>query len=202
VKNFCKDKVVLDVGRLGQDIDYKNPNWIHNQVKKVSKSVVGVDINESEIEKIKKLGYDICHFTQLDKSKTFDVVLMLDVIGHVDNPVEFLNYYKSFLKLKGKLIITTPNANRVINSIFILLNNDYPINYEHTFWFCPKTFLELVRRVNGLKPVAFYWIKNYDHYHKNKASLKRKIVFNIIRILGHLRSNLFPNFMFVLEKIK
>lgn len=197
IEKICKDKYVLDVGCVGQDINYSNPNWIHNQVKKVSKSLIGVDINTEGIESINKLGFEAYHYNELDSSKRFDILLMLDVVEHVHNPVEFLEDYKKFLKEDGKIVITTPNSNRAINFINIFFTNDYSLNYEHTFWFCPKTFLEIINRTDTLKISEFYWLNDYNK--KQKLTWKRKIIYYIEKFLVKKSNNFSPNFMFILE---
>lgn len=198
INKFCKDKIVLDVGCVGQDIDYSNPEWIHNQVKNVSKDIVGVDVNLEGIALLKSKGYKILHYNELNFEKKFDVILMLDVIEHVNDPVLFINEYKNFLNKNGKIVITTPNSNRGINFINIFFKNDYSLNYEHTFWFCPRTFLEVLNRVEDITINSFYWLKHYTYNYK-QLTWKGKIIYLLDRFLVKLRSNFSPNFMIVLE---
>jgi len=197
VKKLSNSKDVLDVGCVGQDIDYANPNWIHTQVKYVAKSLIGVDINREGLEDIKSMGYEAYHYDELDSDKKFDIILMLDVIEHVNNPVQFINDYKKFLQEDGKIIVTTPNSNRAINFINIFFRNEYSLNYEHTFWFCPKTFLEVINRVDELEVSEFYWLEDYQ---KDKTlNWKGKIIYFLEKIFIKKSSNFYPNFMFILE---
>ncbi len=197
VKQFCKNKEILDIGCVGQDIDYSSPNWIHNQIKEVADSLIGVDINVEGIKHIRNMGYDVYHYSEMNKDKKFDILMMLDVIEHVNNPVEFLNDYQDFLKEDGKIIITTPNSNRAINFVNIFFKNEYSLNYEHTFWFCPKTFLEVVGRVGGLEISEFHWLNDYNQ--NQKLNWKGKIIYYLEKILIKKSSNFSPNFMFILE---
>jgi len=197
VKKLCKNKEILDIGCVGQDIDYSSSNWIHNQVKEVASSIIGVDINTEGIKKINNMGYEAYHYDDIKKGKKFHILLMLDVIEHVNNPVEFLNDYQDFLKEDGKIIMTTPNSNRAINFVNIFFKNDYSLNYEHTFWFCPKTFLEVVSRTEGLQANEFYWLNDYNQ--NQKLNWKGKIIYYFEKILLKKSSNFSPNFMFVLE---
>ncbi len=196
-KILCQDKDVLDIGCVGQDIDYSSQDWIHNQIKNVSKSLVGVDINIKGINNINQMGYEIYHYDKLNRDKKFDILIMLDVIEHVNDPVEFLNNYKKFLKEDGKIIVTTPNSNRAINFVNIFFRNDYSLNYEHTFWFCPKTFLEIVNRVDGLEASEFYWLNEYIQ--NRKMTWKGKIIYYFEKFLIRKSSSFSPNFMFILE---
>lgn len=197
VKKLCRDKEVLDIGCVGQDIDYSSLNWIHNQVKEIASSIMGVDINTDGINQINNMGYKVYHYDDMPKDKNFDILMMLDVIEHVNNPIDFLNDYQKFLKENGKIIITTPNSNRAINFVNIFFKNEYSLNYEHTFWFCPKTFLEVVNRVNSLEVSEFYWLSDYDQ--NKKLTWKGKIIYFFEKLLIKKSSHFSPNFMFVLE---
>jgi 2-polyprenyl-3-methyl-5-hydroxy-6-metoxy-1,4-benzoquinol methylase len=94
IENYCKDKTVLDVGCIGQDRNFKEPNWLHNKVKGWSKEVDGVDILIEQINELKRNGYNMYSIQELQAlKKTYEVVLMADVIEHVDNPVDFMKLY-------------------------------------------------------------------------------------------------------------
>jgi len=200
ILDHCRDKKVLDVGCVGQDIDYDNPEWIHSKVKAVSDSLMGVDINQEGILNLNKLGYKTLHFNNLDSFNKFDIILMLDVIEHVDNPISFIKDYEPFLNENGKIIVTTPNSNRAINFINILFKNEYSLNYEHTVWFCPKTLMEVFNRVDNLQINSFYWLNHY--LLPTQLNWKNKIIYFLDSFLTQLRSNFSPNFMFVLERKK
>ena len=197
VLEHCKGKLVLDVGCVGQDIDYNSSNWIHSQVRDVAKNLLGVDINRDGIKELNRQGYNVVHFEELEESEKFDTILMLDVIEHVNNPVEFLENYIKFLKDDGEIIVTTPNSNRAINFINILFRNEYSLNYEHTFWLCPKTFMELVNRVEKIAIKDFFWLNHYT-FPKN-ISWKSRLIYTIDKFLTKKRSYFIPNFMFILE---
>jgi hypothetical protein len=199
IENYCKDKTVLDVGCIGQDRNFKEPNWLHNKVKGWSKEVDGVDILIEQINELKRNGYNMYSIQELQAlKKTYEVVLMADVIEHVDNPVDFLKFYASFLADTGVMVISTPNANRANNFINILFNNNYSVNPEHTCWYCPKTFSEVVSRT-GLELRSFYWI---DHYYNSSSvrGLYQKVKFHLANFLIARRSNFSPNMIFILSK--
>jgi 2-polyprenyl-3-methyl-5-hydroxy-6-metoxy-1,4-benzoquinol methylase len=199
IEKVCAGKSVLDVGCIGQDRNYKDETWLHNKVKKFSKHVDGVDILTEEIKELRSKGYSIYHVDELKTSgKKYDVILMADVIEHVDNPVEFLSFYSSFASDDGVLLITTPNSNRANNFVHIFFNNNYSVNPEHTFWFCPRTFAEVTDRAK-LKIKTFYWA---DHYFRDDRvkGFYQKFKLMIINLLIRKRSNFSPNMIFLLGK--
>lgn len=196
---LCSSKTVLDVGCVGQDFDYKNPDWLHNRIKKVCKTIDGVDIDSEGINELNKKGYTVFTPDQLLKgSIKYDIVLLSDVIEHVDNPVDFIKFYSSFLNDQGQMFITTPNAHAIRGFTSILLRNNYSVNSEHTLWLCPKTMTEIIHRAD-LKFVGFYWLKEYHTFNETKGILN-KLIYLFNSVMQKIRSNFYPNFMFILSK--
>jgi len=199
ILNECRGKSVLDVGCIGQDRNFGAPDWLHNKVKSVAKSVDGVDILNDQILELKKLGYSMLTIKELEeKNQRYDVVLISDVIEHVNDPVAFLSYYSNFLSSNGRMLVSTPNSNRSLNFINILFNNNYTVNEEHVFWFCPRTFAEVAVR-SKLTIKEFYWADNYFSMSQIRGVYQRFKI-RLSNFLFRLKSNFSPNMMFVLVK--
>jgi 2-polyprenyl-3-methyl-5-hydroxy-6-metoxy-1,4-benzoquinol methylase len=197
ITQFCTGQKVLDVGCIGQDRNYAADNWLHEKVKRIAQKIDGVDILEDEIKILRKNGYSIYTIEELQATNNrYDVVLMADVIEHVNDPVAFLSFYAQFLSPTGVMLITTPNANRANNFINILFNNNYSVNPEHTFWFCPRTFAEVVQRAQ-LNVKDFRWASHY--YTSSRVSgVYQKFKFALSNLLISWRSNFNPNMIFIL----
>lgn len=120
VQDICKTKNVLDVGCVGQDNDFSSNAWVHKHIQSVATSLLGVDINKAGIEEARKLGYNIIHVDEL-KDKKFNVITMLDVIEHVNDICQFLEYYSVYLESGGKMVITTPNPFNIRQFFNIIL---------------------------------------------------------------------------------
>lgn len=74
--------------------------------------VVGNDISEYAVAKARAKGLDV-HIGTTEtepKDKTYDAVVMHDVIEHVKNPSATLKASSDILKQGGVLVITTPDA--------------------------------------------------------------------------------------------
>ncbi len=190
ILQFCKDKSVLDVGCVGQDLSFQSDDWLHNKIRKVASEITGVDINKESINFLKKAGYNIIHISELNENyNQYDIILMADVIEHVNDPVEFIRFYSKHLKENGLLLITTPNATRIRTFFEILFTTTYSINLEHTFWLCPKSFLEVISRAN-IEPADFYWLKEY-------LPKRRYLIYcPLLRIWRNYN----PNFLFICKK--
>lgn len=188
----CKDKKVLDVGCVGQNKFFTSPDWVHAKIKKVATSLIGVDINQDPKSEFEKQGYALVTPEELQNTKElFDVIVMGDVIEHVDNLVEFLNFYKTFLNEGGELIITTPNALSIRQTLNVLLYGQPGINDEHTSILDCNTMLELFKR-SELQVTDFNWLHEYS----NAPKLSRKIVYGISKIMYSMRKYYAPYFVF------
>lgn len=80
--------------------------------------VYGIDISSTAIERAKKRLHFACvaDINKLDtlpgeiKRKSFDVVILADVLEHVYDPMGLLKKTKSFLKDDGRIILSIPNV--------------------------------------------------------------------------------------------
>lgn len=127
--------VVLDVGCGAWSFASHIPS-------KVSK-VVAIDILESSIEIAKdffslpNIEFIAGELFQLDfPDNSFDCILFLETIKHVDNPVKYLNEFYRVLKPNGHLIISTPNAASCLNIL------------EALYLFVPKAAKSIVKAIN------------------------------------------------------
>ena len=72
----------------------------------------------------------------------FDVVVSLGTLEHLDNPMEKLSLFSSFLKSGGEIIITTPNwvnpRGFVLQTMLQLF--DAPITLADLHYFSPRVF--------------------------------------------------------------
>jgi 2-polyprenyl-3-methyl-5-hydroxy-6-metoxy-1,4-benzoquinol methylase len=199
IPGLCKGLSVLDVGCVGQDYDYDNPLWLHNLIKSSSASLDGVDIQEEGIRLLREKGYSVFSAEDLSISvRSYDIIVMSDVIEHVNDPVGFLKFYAGFLVPGGKILITTPNAHGIRNFTSILIRNSYSVNPEHTLWLCPKTMLEIASRA-GLEFVDFFWLREYYRF-KDIKGFRYRLIWRINRLFEKIRSNFHPNFLIILTK--
>lgn len=150
---LIKDKDVLDVGCIehSKDAIIKNPFWIHRFLNDNS-NVLGIDILKEDVKDLCKEGYNmkVANAETFKLNRKFDVIFAGELIEHLSNPGLFLQQSKKHLRENGYLILTTPNAfylPRLIKCIFSLDDNP-PVNKEHTNWFSPATIKELLNRNN------------------------------------------------------
>ena len=198
IVEFCKGKNVLDVGCVGQDRSFESEGWLHGELQKVSKSLVGADINHEAIAQLNQKGYSIFLPEELaGKVERYDVIVMGDVIEHVNDPGSFLEFYAQFLTEDGQMIICTPNVFGIRYIIQVLFYGKPGTNEEHTLGFDPYVMLELFSRIK-LEPTKFFWLSEY----KSAANWKQRIILGLSALFIAMRKYFNSNFMFIVAKRK
>lgn len=157
IKPYIKDKNVLDIGVCdwcGQSKEknaapYEIPeHWIHGDIKKYAKSVLGIDILEECIESLKDQEYDVklANAENFDFDRKFDVIVAGELIEHITNLQGFFNSAKKHLKGDGLLILTTPNVFYFRQMLFLMLRGRPAVNLEHVCWFDEITLQQILAR--------------------------------------------------------
>ena len=131
-KEFNTSLNVLDIA--------SNDGSLLKEFKDRGHNVLGVDPAKN-LEKISKSnGVDtICNYWPLPKNsklnKTFDVVIAMNVFGHVNNPGEFLNEIKDYVHENSKIYIQTSQSEMFVNNEFDT------IYHEHIIFLIQNLFL-------------------------------------------------------------
>lgn len=90
------------------------------------------------IDFVEQQGIDF-HKTRLGTGEVvfeekFDIVCILDVIEHLDNPRNLLNVAGQHLKDNGWIVVLTPNAAHLANRMKLLLGKPVSKDAEFFFW--------------------------------------------------------------------
>lgn len=161
--DFTKGPAILDVGCVGSSLNEESPYWLHQRLRERFSCVVGVDINADAVRYLQSRGYQVLLMNAEDLAldQKYDTITAGELIEHLSNPGKFLETVKRHLKPQGRVIVTTPYPFAAMNVLYALVK--YPktcSNKEHTLWFCPSTFQELVRRY-GYKVFHFELVEDY-----------------------------------------
>jgi 2-polyprenyl-3-methyl-5-hydroxy-6-metoxy-1,4-benzoquinol methylase len=138
--------VVLDIGFLGQGVNVKDDNWVHNLLRKQAHLVYGIDLDYDESLITDENKYKKGSAEDFSFNERFDVIFAGDVIEHLSNPGLFLNCCKLHLKKNGRLLITTPNCFNLFNMAEKIGKREPTVNHDHTFYFNSKTLLQLLTK--------------------------------------------------------
>ncbi len=151
------------------------PAFFLDEAKKSGFKVTGIDLS-AWAKKYAKDNFDInvtqgtlqsAHFPD----RHFDVVVMNDVIEHVESPKVVLSEIRRILKNDGVIYISTPDIESVLSRY--LRAKWWGINKYHLFYFSRKT-LEQLFGVVGFKKLKYssyprvfslgYWAKRLETY--------------------------------------
>ena len=154
-KGILTGKTVLEFGcvGMGEDDEYGGVNWIHGRAKAVAKKIVGLDMNKEGIERLKEKGYDVRLQNveeKFDLKEKFDVVLVEEVLEHLNNVGMAFENIRRHLKKDGLLIITTPNAHALSFFLQRLFRNEISgvSITDHVLWYDENTLKTLLKRYN------------------------------------------------------
>src|SRR5437899_8911095 len=107
-------KSVLNVGAAGGAELYlpqHRDEWLQHRLAGVTRELVGIDIDAKNIARAARNGISIleadCQTMKLDRR--FDLIVMSDVIEHLDAPGVAVRTLVQHLAPNGRLLITTPN---------------------------------------------------------------------------------------------
>jgi hypothetical protein len=181
VTERCRGRNVLDLGCRDETALMKcdTPHWLHGQIIKVAKRVLGVDYStqippeglvtgpHSRIE-----HGDVTQLAEVVRDTDVEVVVAGELLEHLQDPLGFLRQLRG-LYAGRELILTTPNATSLANVVLGLASRE-SCHHDHLHLFSVKTlntlclragfqewevipyhvyFTEMVLRANGLRRV-------------------------------------------------
>lgn len=103
-----RDVRILDVGCGNGNITLPLASLGYN--------IEGFDINQESIEKAQEKNifnnaiFKKCDIMELNNNKRYDVIIVSEVIEHLNNPVAILNTVRRLLKPQGLLLLSVPNS--------------------------------------------------------------------------------------------
>jgi SAM-dependent methyltransferase len=167
---FARGRRVVHVGFVDEkrmDDKLERGRWLHERLRNSAKSIVGLDISEEGVRWAREHGYE-AHVVDAESANAVaelglepaDVVIAGEVIEHLGAPGPFLRAMPTLVAPEGLLVITTPNAYRLLNFLAPLSGREL-IHPDHTAWHSPQTLRNLLER-NG-------WEVEDSAYYRNPA---------------------------------
>lgn len=148
--NVSEKDSVLDIGCGNGALTY--------DVAKKAKTVTGIDLNEKNIkiakDKFSRRNINYIHGDALTDlpDKKYDVIILSNVLEHIDKRVEFL---KSAKKLSSKFLIRVPMINREWIALYKKeLGVEYRLDKTHFVEYTFEEFKEEMKKA-GLKIQAY-----------------------------------------------
>ncbi len=156
IKEGNKSPKILEVGcGLG---------YLTYSLNKEGFDVKGLDISQEAIDQA-ILNYgnnyicaDLSEYA-LNHEYKYDIIILTEVIEHLNKIDEFMIYLKRLLKPNGKIILTTPNKSFYPKTI--IWATDLPP--VHCWWFSEESVLYIAKKLNLV--VTFLNFKKYYSKH-------------------------------------
>ena len=195
----ARGKRVLNVGASGGVEHYLPDNresWLHARLGDVAETLVGLDIDEDSINYAARHGVEIRYGNceTYESESRFDLVVMSDVIEHVEAPLRAIENLARQLAPGGRLLITTPNPTHYGLVARAWTMRGASVYYDHVMAFLPEHFQVICSRL-GLRliDVAFF-------SHIDARSIGNRIKSRLARIAGGLIPRSHSAFLVVLDR--
>jgi ubiquinone/menaquinone biosynthesis C-methylase UbiE len=142
--NF-KNKKVLEIGCGAGDTALS--------IAKHGGQILATDLSKEAINIAKKKKHKNLEFKAVTYDKvqdTFDIIVLQEVIEHMDNPLQVLRKLKKKLKPKGKIVIACPSFMNVRGYVWMTLVKlfDVPMSLSDINFLCPFDFEEYAVKLN------------------------------------------------------
>ncbi|MBU3743857.1 MAG: methyltransferase domain-containing protein [Sediminibacterium sp.] len=134
--------------------------------------VHGLDISHEAIQNARQHFGDfyICDnlFAYVhEHAASYDVIILTEVIEHVNEPIAFVKTIADLLKKGGKAIITTPNRSLIPNDIIW----DTELPPVHQWWFSENSMQYIANQLQ--LDLHFVSFRNFYHLHPKEYIVKR-----------------------------
>lgn len=80
--------------------------YFTHALRELGHDVYGIDVSKDAIDFAKR---EFGNFYGMDARGMYDVIISIECIEHVENPLEFIEKYMGMLNPGGSLVLTTPN---------------------------------------------------------------------------------------------
>lgn len=195
---LAKGQKVLNVGAAGNARYYRDhghDGWLHAALAEAASILVGLDLDKTEVTAANNMGFAVqlgnCEDAQLEDN--FDLIVLADVLEHVDNPTRALQNLMAHLEPGGKIVVTTPNATFFGNVTNALLRRGPNIYWDHVNLYTPENIQALCDRHGWhLSNTAMYSLTD-------GRSTANKIKSAIIHMAAGLFPRLHASFICIIE---
>lgn len=201
ILDMANGKRVLNVGAAGNATFYRDhgvDGWLHARLALRVETLMGLDLDGDEVQVASSLGYDIhmgnCETANLGTA--FDLIVLADVLEHVDNPALALANMMGHLHPGGQIVLTTPNATFLGNVLNALLRRGPHIYWDHVNLYVPENIQVLCDRNGWTLAQTFL----YSMTDKRTMSLRLKSI--LIHGAGMVFPRLHSAFLCIVEANK
>lgn len=170
--DYIKNKNIIHYGCIDDSTDIigskiKKNIYLHKILTDNSANCVGIDINLDIMEYLDK-HYQVNNIRygnvenpetfdlDIDQLKKVDVLVIPDLIEHLNNPGKMIDSIRKYYSPNVKVILLTPNPFSYLNFVFTLLGREF-YNAYHTCYFSTNNMKVLLKnhkiKITKIRPV-------------------------------------------------
>ncbi|MCK5425817.1 MAG: methyltransferase domain-containing protein [Emcibacter sp.] len=194
------NKNVLDIGFVEHTLEYiHRPDWFHRKLRNKFENVYALDLNEKYVDFIRENNSwehlyagnatDI-NFSFKGNPK-FSVIHAGDLIEHLTDVGQLLEFVDKHLESGGHVILSTPNPVAISKLLYWARKGNIACNLEHTCWITPINMSELCARKNLIFEQSVYIAK---------TPFTRFLNFAMPSVFKWFKDLLIPEFVYILRK--
>jgi len=156
---IVKDKKSTKILEIGSGLGYLTYSLI-----KANYDAVGIDISQTAVMNANEnfgdhyICADLFQYAPLHP-ESFDIVILTEVIEHIDKPLDFIESIIKLLRPGGRVIISTPNKSLYPKDIIW----DTEMPPVHIWWFSEDSMKYISKKKNT--NITFI---NFSNYYKDK----------------------------------
>jgi SAM-dependent methyltransferase len=194
----CRARVVLDLG-CGDEtalIKHGTPHWLHGQIIKVAKRVIGVDYSKQVPPEGEITGPnsriehgDVTRLEEVIRDADIEVVVAGELLEHLQDPLTFLCQLRRLYSGR-ELVLTTPNATSLSNVVLAVASRESN-HHDHLQIFSVKTLNTLCLRAGFQDWEIIPYHVYFTEMLLRSTGLRRFLV-GISENLVNLAEGLFP----------
>lgn len=154
--DIFRDRVVADIGcGCGAFLDF---------LKGVAGKIIAVEPSKIYRDIMQRKGYIVYPYTQnalVDYANQVEVVTSFDVIEHVDDPKEFIQYVYELLRPEGVAIIGTPTDAPIMRKLLGDLYERKLLFSTQHLWIFDEKNLRMMAQKQKFDKVEFKYFQRY-----------------------------------------
>lgn len=209
---LVQNKDVLHVGCVDSglmDVKIKTNKLLHKKIASKAKLLYGIDVDKDGIDKMIQMGFNnlfLCELENCNINRKFDIIILGEVIEHIDNCGSALKSLRKFANNNTKIVFTTPNAYYYLFWISYLFKIE-SIHPDHNYLFSFISLKQLIEKF-GYSVDEYYIIWEKIDFTKNDDNRLTKIFKKSIALIiniPYLFKYLIPQFgkgIFLISKFK
>ncbi len=152
--DYAAGKRVLHLGCVDEGLTeqkYESGQLLHARLQKNTRELWGLDVDAKGLHWMQEHGFPNLYLADIEdlstvpelKGQSFDLILLSEVMEHLDNPGRFLQGARFLFGPETELLITVPNATSLANLLMNWQSKEL-VHPDHNYWFSLHTITALL----------------------------------------------------------